>query len=152
MAGIAHLKEESGEKVVAHWGTGDAKWDFTYLEDAARFSIDLITTTQSVLAGEGGSFRIHSAEASAKDLAQAYERVYGKKIKLKSLGDLQYLKDQYQHAKATTDPRRYITYSNYNIQAVNIEGTWKLDNPRAVGSADAVERLFEGQIDRPRDY
>jgi nucleoside-diphosphate-sugar epimerase len=152
VVGIAHLKQEDGETVMAHWGSGDAKWDFTYFDDAARFSVDLITTNEPVLRGEGGFFRIHSAEASAKDLARAYEKVHGDKIKLKSLGDLGFLKSQYELAKTTTDPRKYFSYGNYYIQAVNIEGTWKLENPTVVGGVDAVERLFQAQIDIPREY
>ncbi|KAJ9603627.1 hypothetical protein H2200_011813 [Cladophialophora chaetospira] len=152
IVGIAHLKEDAGEKVMAYWGSGHAKWDFTYFEDAAKFSIDLITTNKSVLAGEGGDFDIRSAEASAKDLAKAYEKVYGKKIKLKPLGDSKYLKEQYAHAVATIDHRKYFSYANSYIQAANDEGIWKVENPTVVGSTDAVERLFEGQIDIPKEY
>lgn len=152
LVGIAHLKEEAHGKVMAYWGDGDAGWDFTYMEDAARFSIELLTTDKSVMAGNGGFFRIHSAEASAKDVAKAYEKVTGEKVKLKSLGGLEELKTRLEHARATTDLRRYFMFGNYYIQTANILGTWKLENPKVVGKADAVERLFDNQIEIPTEY
>ena len=152
VVGIAHIQEHNGEKMMAYWGDGMAKWDFTYFEDAAHFSIELITTNQQALAGEGGYFRIHSGEASAMDLVRVYEKTKGEKVKLKSLGGLEELQAKYQHAKATEDPRRYFTYGNYYIQAVNLKGTWKMENPKLVGSRDAVDRLFDKAIEIPVEY
>ncbi|KAK7402524.1 hypothetical protein QQX98_011732 [Neonectria punicea] len=150
--GIAHLKDEGDEKTLAFWGDGDAKWDFTWMEDAARFSIDLVTKNKSVLAGNGGKFSIHSAEASPKDVARAYETLKGKKVKLQSLGGAEDLRALLERARATTDPRDYFTFASYYSQAANILGTWKLDNPTLVGGADAVERLFENQVGVPQTY
>ena len=152
VVGIAHIREDNGEKVMAYWGDGAAKWDFTYFEDAARFSIELLTTNKQVQAGEGGDFRVHSGEANAMDLVRVYEKSTGEKVKLKSLGGLDELKAKYQRGKETEDPRQYFTYSNYYIQAVNIEGTWKLDSPQVVGAPDAVEKLFEKAIVIPTEY
>lgn len=151
--GIAHIQETGeGEKIVAYWGDGTAKWDFTYLEDAARFSIELITTNPNVLAGEGGEFRIHSGEASALDLVRVYERKGGEKVQTKSLGGLAELQEKYAHAKLTQDPKKYFAYGNYYIQAVNIQGTWKMNEPQVVGSQDAVERLFDMGMEIPAEY
>ena len=150
--GIAHLDEDADEKVMAHWGDGDERWDFTYMEDAARFSIGLITTDKSVLAGNGGFFRIHSAEANAKELTQAYERCKGEKVKLKSLGGVEELQDRLEHARATTDPRKYFSFGKDYIQAVNILGTWKIDNPTLLGGPDAVEGLFDALTEIPEEY
>lgn len=151
--GIAHVREESnGEKVLAYWGDGTAKWDFTYFEDAARFSIELITTNPRVLAGEGGDFHIRSGEANAMDLVRVYEKKAGRKVEQKSLGGLEELRASYQRAKETEDPRKYFIYSGYYIQAVNIEGTWKMNSPQEVGSADAVEQLFERAIGTPVEF
>lgn len=153
LVGIAHVQEESnGEKVLAYWGDGKVKWDFTYFEDAARFSIELITTNPQVLAGEGGDFHIRSAEASAMDLVRVYEKKTGKKVKQKSLGGVKEAQASYQRAKETEDPRRYMTYGGYYIQAVNMEGTWKMENPQVVGGADAVEKLFEMAIGTPVEF
>ncbi|KAH8889081.1 NAD(P)-binding protein [Thozetella sp. PMI_491] len=135
--GIAHLKDSEDGKTLAHWGTGDEKWSFTYLRDIARFTIDLLTTNQSVLAGNGGYFSIHSGEASAKDLAQAYEKVKGEKVKLKSLGGVTELQESLKQARATTDPRQYFYYSHYFLQAATLQGIWKLTDPVVVGAADA---------------
>ena len=157
VVGIAHLQEnadgkEQKTKTMAYWGDGDAKWDFTYMEDAARFSIDLITTDKSVLAGNGGFFRIHSAEASAKDVARAYEKIKSEKVELKSLGGLEELNSRLEHARATTDLREYFSFGNYYIQAASILGIWKMESPTVVGGPDAVERLFEALVEIPVTY
>ncbi|KAH7136916.1 hypothetical protein B0J13DRAFT_449619 [Dactylonectria estremocensis] len=150
--GIAHFKGDADDKVLVHWGDGDAKWDFTHMEDAAKFSINLITTNDSVLAGNGGIFSIHSGEASPKDIARAFEKLTGKKVKLHSLGGVDELKTHLVRARATTDPREYFAFAKYYSQAANLLGTWKLDNPTFVGGTDAVERLFHNQVGLPGTY
>ncbi|KIW20064.1 hypothetical protein PV08_00639 [Exophiala spinifera] len=160
IVGIAHVEDDAdtdtdgngGRKTVAYYGDGTAKWDFTYLDDAARFSIDLITTNPSVLAGEGGIFRIHSAAASALDVARAYEENTGQGVALRSLGTAEHLLQKYREARAATrDPRQYFVYGPYYVHAANIMGLWRLDNPVEVGSVDAVNRLFDRQIDIAAD-
>ncbi|KIW42065.1 uncharacterized protein PV06_05650 [Exophiala oligosperma] len=158
VVGIAHVEEEHENDgktaVMSYYGDGTAKWDFTYLDDAARFSIDLVTTNPSVLAGQGGMFRVHSAAASALDVARAYEENTGQKVTLRSLGTAEELLQKYREARAAaaaTDTRKYFAYGPYYVHAANIMGLWKLDNPVKVGSVDAVNRLFDRQIEIPGD-
>lgn len=150
IVGIAHLKDEPDGKTIAYWGDGTAKCDFTYLADAAQFSVNLITTDKRVLAGEGGCFSTHSAAASPLEIAKAYEEMTGEKVKLKSLGDVDFLLEKYKEGRAT-DPRKYLTYGPYYVLAMHILGNWKLDNPVNVGSPDAVRLLFKKQIEIPAD-
>lgn len=145
--GIRYFTSDRGVKTLNHWGDGNAKFDFTYLGDAARFSIDLISTNASVQAGEGGCFAIHSGEASAKDVVKAYEELYGETVKMKSLGGLHELSSNLANSRATTSPQEYFLHVNYYIQATVIKGTWKLDEPKNVGTADATKQLFTRQID-----
>lgn len=152
MIGIAHVEDDVDGKILKYWGDGNAKWDFTYFEDAARFSIDLITTNKSVLAGEGGFFSIHSAEASAKDIAKAYETRSGAKLKLQSLGGVEKLQMLLKDARASTDPRGYFNFALYYSQIAYTLGTWMLDNLKEVRAPDAVERLFDNQIELPKTY
>ncbi|CAJ0546484.1 Ff.00g011110.m01.CDS01 [Fusarium sp. VM40] len=150
--GIAHIDDDADETLLKYWGDGSAKWDFTYFEDAARFSIDLVTTNKSVLAGEGGFFNVRSAEASAKDIAVAYEMRTGVKVKPVSLGGIEELQVLLKNARTTTDPRAYFTFAPYYSQLANTLGTWKLDDPKEVGAPDAIERLFDNQIEIPKTY
>ncbi|KAL6243794.1 hypothetical protein RBB50_009228 [Rhinocladiella similis] len=150
IVGIAHVENDG--RTIAYYGDGTAKWDFTYLDDAALFSINLITTNPRVLAGEGGMFRVHSAAASALDVARAYEETTSHKATLKSLGTAEELLQKYRDARAATaDPRKYFAYGPYYVHAANIMGLWTLDNPVEVGSVDAVNRLFDRQIEIPGD-
>ncbi|EEU33772.1 uncharacterized protein NECHADRAFT_89148 [Fusarium vanettenii 77-13-4] len=152
LMGVAHIEDDADGKTLKYWGDGNAKWDFTYFEDAARFSIDLISTNQSVLAGEGGFFSIRSAEVSAKDVAKAYETRSGTKLRLQSLGGVEELRTLLKNARASTDPRAYFTFASYYSQIANTLGTWKLDNPKEVGASDAIDRLFSNQIEIPKTY
>ncbi|KAH9211018.1 hypothetical protein DL95DRAFT_427339 [Leptodontidium sp. 2 PMI_412] len=152
LLGIAHLEDAADGKVLKYWGDGNAKWDFTYFEDAARFSIDLVTTSKSVLAGEGGFFNVRSAEASTIDIRKAYEKRSGEKLKLQSLGGVQELKTVLENARASTDPRLYFAFANYYSQLANTLGTWKMDNPKEAGAPDAIERLFDNHIEIPKVY
>ncbi|KAK3362190.1 hypothetical protein B0T24DRAFT_690945 [Lasiosphaeria ovina] len=159
MVGIAHIGKNKGGgdgkeiTTLRYWGDGTAKWDFTYLSDAARFSIELLMTDKSVQAGHGGFFSIHSASASALDLAKAYEKLHpGETLALESLGGLPELDQGLVEARATTDLHNYFSFGNFFIQAAAIRGTWKLDDPVNVGVPDAVERLFDSQIAIPDDY
>lgn len=143
--GIAHVAEDppdGGKKVMAHWGAGDEKWNFTYLEDAARFTISLLTTNEDVKAGKGGLFRIESGHASARDLASVYEKVKGEKIKLKSLGGVPELEAQLRTARTSIPASQYFAYSHFFVQLANSRGIWTLENPVVVGGSDAVERLL----------
>ncbi|KAL5319194.1 hypothetical protein ACEPPN_012243 [Leptodophora sp. 'Broadleaf-Isolate-01'] len=151
LLGIAHFEDGADGKVLKYWGDGNAKWDFTYFEDTARFSIDLVTTNKSVLAGEGGFFNVRSAEASAMDIRKAYEKRSGEKLKLQSLGGVQELKTVLKNARASTDPRLYFAFANYYSQLANTLGTWKMDNPEA-GAPGAIERLFDNKIEIPKVY
>ncbi|KAH8648872.1 hypothetical protein BGZ61DRAFT_376245 [Ilyonectria robusta] len=152
LLGIAYFEDDADGKVLKYWGDGNAKWDFTYFEDAARFSIDLVTTNRSVLAGEGGFFNVRSAEASAKNIAKAYEKRSGEKLKLQSLGGVQELEAALKNARASTDPRQYFAFANYYSQLANTLGTWKLENPKEAGAPDAIDRLFDNQIEIPKVY
>ncbi|KAK3367992.1 hypothetical protein B0H63DRAFT_536193 [Podospora didyma] len=143
--GIAHTgNEPDGGKTLAFWGDGDAKWDLTYLRDAARFSIQLITTKESVLAGEGGFFSIHSGEASARELAEVDGSTKGEKVQLRTLGGLSELQERFERARATVDPRQYFMFLTDYIQGANIKGVWKLENPVKVGAPDAVRLCLRG--------
>ncbi|KAI1845038.1 hypothetical protein JX266_008831 [Neoarthrinium moseri] len=150
--GIGYLKDTPDGKVFNHWGAGDAKYNFTYMPDAARFSIDLITTDSSVLAGNGGLFSIQSGEASAKDISKVYEKIKGEKVRLRSLGGLEDLKVKLKEARATLPPSKWFAYTNHISQIAAIEKAWTLDDPKVVGAVDAVGRLFDTQIDRTAEF
>ncbi len=145
-------KDEHGPPVLSHWADGDHKHDFTFMEDAASFSIDLITTNEDVCAGKGGYFQVHSAAWSAKDVARAYQDLLGQELKLKSLGSRGDLEEKIRTARATTEPSRFFNYVQYPAQWFNILGTWRLDHPTQVGGSDVLQRLLNSQMTLPDYY
>ena len=151
--GICSIRRDAqGINTLTHWANGDHKHDFTYMEDAASFSIDLITTNESVLAGTGGFFQVHSSAASAKDIAKAYKQKKGEEVQLQSLGSLEELASKTSIARATTVPSKFFSYTHFPAQRFHILGTWKLEQPEVFGGPDATERLFDSQISLPEYY
>ncbi|KAH6643464.1 hypothetical protein BKA67DRAFT_135470 [Truncatella angustata] len=150
--GIGNIVDSPDGKVLTYWGDGDTRWSFTYMPDAARFSMDLITTNQAVLNGEGGLFSVQSAAASARDLAAAYEKKTGDKVQLKSLGSVEDAEAKLTHVRTTSGMAAFFTIAYLYGQVATIRGWWNLDNPKTVGSPDAVERLFDSQIDRSAEF
>lgn len=142
--------KKDGSTVLQHWGNGNEEYDFTNMEHATRFSIELITTNPSVMAGEGVMFRVHTAKASRQDIARGYKKLQGRDLQLESLGSLVNLDRELKEARGATPVRNRFAYGHLVLHQAALRGDWALKNPAVMSGPRSVEILFDIAVNSPR--
>jgi nucleoside-diphosphate-sugar epimerase len=145
-------KDESGQASVQVRDNGDAKWSWTTMQDAAEFSIDLLTRKE-VQEGSGGYFSVTSGDCSPKDIARAYENVTGVSVDIKYAGTLDNLDQQLQQARQEHGPSEYMQYVALLAQWFGYRGRFHLQKAESVpGSRHSLslEDLLRGNPDITR--
>lgn len=142
-------KDESGAASVQVWDDGDANWSWTTMQDAAEFSIDLLTR-KDVQQGSGGYFSVKSGDCNPKDIARAYENVTGVSVDMKYVGTLDNLGQQLQQARQEHGRSEYMQYVALLSQWFGYSGKFYLQNAESVLNSRhpvSLENLLRGNPD-----
>lgn len=145
-------KDESGAASVQVWDNGDANWSWTTMQDAAEFSIDLLTR-KDVQEGKGGYFSVKSGESNAKDIARAYENVTGVSVDVKHVGTVDNLGQQLQQARQEHGPSEYMQYVPLLAQLFGYRGKFHLQDAESAPNRRhpmSLEDLIRGNPDITR--
>lgn len=117
-------------KSITYWGTGDEKWNCTAEQDAAAYSIELLTREG---AEKGGKFKVHGGMYSPKDVLEIYERIKGRQVVATRLGGLDDLKEEAFKARREGDVRECGKYIGLFYQLLTLEGRWTWEEDETVG-------------------
>lgn len=129
---------DPNDKTIVYWGDGDEPWNFTNEQDAARYSIELISRED---ADRGGFFKVHSGMYSALAVKQIYEKVRGREVKAQRQGSTFELRKAALRARNLGTLRECWRYIGLFYQLFTLEGkwTWK-ENDTVCAELPRVER------------
>jgi nucleoside-diphosphate-sugar epimerase len=109
--GPGAFDKSGGVPRMKFWGDGDtSKWPWSTQNDAAEWTIDVLLHGDGVQAGKGGFFRIRSGDTTIRELAAAYEKVFGTKIQVNREGDLEDLEAEVARLRKENGRAGYFKY------------------------------------------
>lgn len=111
---------------IRFWGDGDTrKWHWSDLDDVAEWTVDILFR-EEVQNGEGGFFRMHSAESTIGDFAAAYESVTGTKVDVVREGSVQDLEEKVAKLRQEKGRERFFEYLPDVSTLLGIQGKWRM--------------------------
>lgn len=96
--GMLSVEPVSGAASIKIWGKGDAWWAWTTIDDAAEFSIDILSRPK-VQNGKGGCFSVKSGICRPLDIAKTYEKITGTFVDVNYMGTRDELELQLKNAR-----------------------------------------------------
>lgn len=115
------LWDPSPQKKIVYWGQGDEPWNFTTEQDAAAYSIELVTREK---AAEGGCFKVHSGSYSPLEVKAIYERVRGVHVHAQRRGNVDKLRALALQERSNGNPVECWKYIGLFYQLLTLEGRW----------------------------
>ncbi|KAK5044486.1 hypothetical protein LTR84_010767 [Exophiala bonariae] len=106
------------------WGNGDEPWDLTTFDDAAAYTVATVLDPSAV-----GILRFRGDKKSTREIAQLYEKVYGRVPKLVSRGTITELYDFMQAEKQKYVGQNKWLYMTWFYQYYILNGQTLLKEP-----------------------
>lgn len=126
------LWDPSPRKRIVYWGSGDETWNFTAEQDAAAYSIELIT---NVKASEGGFFKVHGGAHSPLEVKAIYETARGVNVEAQRLGNIEDFRARARQERLRGSPLECWKYIGLFYQLLTLERAWVYDERATICSA-----------------
>lgn len=131
------------EKSMEVWGTGKEIWHWTTERDAADFAADCISKDG---AEKGGFWSVCSGENTLEEIANVYEKVKGRKVRINMRGSVEALEEEALLARAAGDRQRFYEYIGWFYQLFTVNRAWvleDLDNHRLSTKTTTLEDFLK---------
>jgi nucleoside-diphosphate-sugar epimerase len=131
------------EKSMEVWGSGEETWHWTTERDAAEFAAEIVSKEGA----EGGGFwSLCSGENTLEQIANVYERVKGRKVRVHKRGSVEALAERALRTRSERDRRRFYEYIGWFYRLFTVNRRWVLeglDNHRLSTKVTTLEEFLE---------
>jgi hypothetical protein len=107
------------------WGTGKEKWVFTTEEDAGKFGVEVVTSSD---AEKGGFVSVCSFSNSLEEIKAIYEKVRGVTVTVNKRGTAVDLYRMSAEGQKQDGRPGFWNWHRYEFHANCVSGVWNLDD------------------------